>query len=298
MNASSAPQRSWSELLQEKRTPGALAERLLVYLILSLIAMMTIGPFVLTLLMSFMGEGWNPVFPPKLWPEVWSLKNYLTILTTQGGTYLNFPRALLNSTIVSGGATLVVCFVASLGGYSLAKLRYPGRDAIFLTMLSTMMIPGVVLLIPVYLILMKMGLLNKYAGLIIPQVSGVFGIFMMRQFVSQLPKSLEKAATIDGCTKFQIYWRIVLPLIKPALVTLGIITFMGSWNAFLWPLIIARDADMYTLQVGLVQLSTARDSEWAPLAAGILLSMLPSLVLFLTMQKYYVRGIVLGGIKG
>lgn len=279
-------------------TKGRL-ERLGAHAYLFVIALLTAGPYLIMLSVSMMGLGWKPVVPPKLVPEVWSFVNYVDVwlgqtpLLDQG-----FFGFFINSFIYAAGATLVVLVVDSLAGYAFARLEFAGRDVTFAAILATIMISPMILFIPVYLMFNQFGLVNTRLGIILPHTISGFGVFLMRQFIKTLPSSLEDAALMDGCSRFGVFWRIVVPMMKPALVTLGIITFITTWNSFLWPLVLARDAALYNLPVALGYFQGQVSTLWAPLMAAAALTLIPMVVLFISMQQYYVRGFVLGGLKG
>ena len=279
-------------------TKGRL-ERLSAHAYLLAIALLTAGPYLIMLSVSMMGLGWKPVVPPKLIPEVWSFVNYVDVWL--GQTPLldrGFFGFFVNSFIYAAGATLVVLVVDSLAGYAFARLKFTGRDVTFAAVLATIMISPMILFIPVYLMFNQFGLVNSRIGIILPHTISGFGVFLMRQFIKTLPSSLEDAGLMDGCSRFGIFWRIVVPMMKPALVTLGIITFITTWNSFLWPLVLARDAALYNLPVALGYFQGQVSTLWAPLMAAAALTLIPMVVLFISMQQYYVRGFVLGGLKG
>jgi ABC-type glycerol-3-phosphate transport system permease component len=281
------------DLLPEPETPRDYAERFLAHTYLIVLAAFTFGPYILMLLISLMGNGWSPTQPPKSIPVNWSLINFQELFTE-----FQFGQYLLNTFIVAGGTTLSVLVFDSLSGYAFARLEFWGRDVTFVAVLATLMISPMVLIIPVYILFSQFGLVNSYVGIILPHAVTGFGVFLMRQFIKTLPSSLEDAALIDGCSKFDIYWRIVLPMMKPALVTLGLITFITTWNSFLWPLVLARDQSLYTLTVALGFFQGQLYTDWSGLMAATTLTMLPVVVLFVAMQDQYVRGFRIGGMKG
>jgi ABC-type glycerol-3-phosphate transport system permease component len=279
-------------------TKGKL-ERLGAHGYLFVIAALTAGPYILMITVSLMGEGWAPVVPPKVIPVDWSFVNYVDVWL--GRTALldrGFLGFFMNSLIYAAGATLVVVVFDSLAGYAFARLEFKGRDVTFAAVLATIMISPMILFIPVYLMFNELGLVNTRLGIILPHTISGFGVFLMRQFIKTLPSSLEDAALMDGCSRFGVFWRIVVPMMKPALVTLGIITFITVWNSFLWPLVLARDAALYNLPVALGYFQGQVSTLWAPLMAAAALTLVPMVILFVSMQKYYVRGFVLGGLKG
>jgi len=274
-------------------------ERLGAHTYLLALAILTAGPYVVMILISLMGEGWRPVTPPKLLPEVWSFGNYVNVWI--GNTALldeAFVGFFVNSIVYAGGATLIVLVVDSLAGYAFARLKFRGRDLTFLAVVATLMITPMILFVPVYSWFDQFGLVNTRLGIILPHTFSGFGVFLMRQFIKTLPSDLEDAALIDGCSRFGVYWRIVIPMLKPALVTLGIITFITVWNSFLWPLVLARDSGLFNLPVALGFFQGQQGTLWAPLMAAAAITLVPMVILFISMQQYYVRGFVIGGLKG
>ena len=251
-------------------------------------------PFLWMVSTSLKTTAQSMAFPPEWWPAPFVWGNYARIWD-----FMPFFTFLLNSVKI---AFFVVCgqlLTCSLAGYAFATLRFPGRRALFLVLLSTMMIPSEVTLIPVFVIMKSLGWLNTHYSLIVPAFFGsVFGTFLLRQFFLTLPNDLEDAARIDGCSPFGIYWRIMLPLAKPSLATLAIFTFMGTWNDFMRPLIYLSDMDKMTLPVGLALISNHQDIRIPLIMAGAMLSLLPILVFYVCGQKYFVRGIALTGMKG
>lgn len=286
-------------LLESPDSPKGLVERLGAHAYLLVIALFTAGPYVIMLLISLMGEGWNPVTPPKLIPEVWSFQNYIDVWL--GNTALlnqPFIGFFMNSLIYAAGATIIVLIVDSLAGYAFARLEFRGRDLTFVGLVATLMVTPMILFVPLYSWFNQFGLVNTRIGIILPHTFSGFGVFLMRQFIKTLPSDLEDAALIDGCSRFGVYWRIVIPMLKPALVTLGIITFITVWNSFLWPLVLARDAQLYNLPVALGFFQGQVSTLWAPLMAATAITLVPMVLLFVSMQRYYVRGFVIGGLKG
>jgi ABC-type glycerol-3-phosphate transport system permease component len=286
-------------IFEDRSTTKGKLERLGAHSYLFVIAVLTAGPYLLMASVSLMGEGWAPVVPPKVVPVDWSFVNYLDVWL--GRTALldrGFLGFFMNSLLYASGATIVVLIFDSLAGYAFARLEFTGRDVTFAAVLATIMISPMILFIPVYLMFNQLGLVNTRLGIILPHTISGFGVFLMRQFIKTLPSSLEDAALMDGCSRFGVFWRIVVPMMKPALVTLGIITFITVWNSFLWPLVLARDAALYNLPVALGYFQGQVSTLWAPLMAAAALTLIPMVILFVSMQKYYVRGFVLGGLKG
>lgn len=286
-------------IFEEPDTKKGRLERLGAHTYLIVIALLTAGPYLLMVSVSLMGNGWNPVIPPKVVPEVWSFQNYIDVWLGQTALLdRGFFGFFINSLIYASAATIIVVVVDSLAGYAFARLQFTGRDVTFAAVLATIMISPMILFIPVYLMFNQLGLVNTRLGIILPHTISGFGVFLMRQFIKTLPSSLEDAALMDGCSRFGVYWRIVVPMMKPALVTLAVITFITVWNSFLWPLVLARDAELYNLPVALGYFQGQVSTLWAPLMAAAAMTLIPMVILFVTMQKYYVRGFTLGGLKG
>ncbi len=267
--------------------------RLLAYLVLSAGALLMIGPFVWMVSTAFKGAEAAFAFPPEFVPRPFTLRNFAEV-----GTIVPFGRYLFNSAFVATMITVSELVTASLAAYAFARLRFPGRDALFLLYLGTLMIPGQVTLIPNFVLMRYLGWLNTYQALIVPAAFTAFGTFLLRQFFLTIPRELEEAARIDGCSYFGVYRRIILPLSGPALATLGVFSFMGAWNAFLWPLVMISDKDMRTLTVALRSFQTEYGTEWTYLMAGSTIALIPILVLYVIAQKYFVRGIALTGLGG
>jgi multiple sugar transport system permease protein len=263
------------------------------YGLLVLGALLTIAPFIWMITTSFKPESEVFKIPPTLLPEKFTFEAYFNLFKK-----VNFQRTLLNSVIITTTFTFINVFVCSLAGYAFAKVKFIGRDKIFWLFLATIMIPSQVTMIPAFMVLRNLGLLNSYLGLILPGSASVFGIFLVRQFMLSIPNDLIDAARIDGCSEFRIYWHIALPILRPVLATIAIFAFMGAWNDFLWPLIVMTSEKMYTLPVALAMLNGEHNSEWALLMAGAMLVTLPMLAIFLWLQRYFIEGIAHTGIKG
>jgi len=265
---------------------------MILYIFLSLGALIIIIPFVWMVSTSL--KSINEVFsyPPTLFGDTIRWDNYLRIADR-----FPFGRFFLNSTIVTSVVVVVQLFTSSLAGYVFARLRFRFRDILFLVYLATMMIPIHVTLIPVFIIMRSLGLIDKLPALMLTELATVFGTFLMRQFYLSIPDSLEDAAKIDGCNPFTTYWRIFLPLSKPALATLGVFIFMGMWNDFIRPLIFINSVENMTLTLGLANMQGLYSTDWPVLMAGAFISMIPILVVFLFAQDYFVRSITLTGLK-
>jgi len=210
----------------------------------------------------------------------------------------NFARALFNSFLVTISVTVGQVFTSSLAAYAFARLEFRGRDKLFLGYLATMMIPAAVTTIPLFILMRHLRWVNTYWALLVPGMFSAYGTFMLRQFFMTIPKELEDAAIIDGCGPLGVYWNVILPLSKPALATLSILTFMGSWRSFMWPLIITHTRDMFTLPVALAQFQEMYGVQWTLMMAGSVIMIIPMLIVFIFGQRYFVEGIQLGAIKG
>jgi multiple sugar transport system permease protein len=234
-------------------------------------------------------------FPPQFIPTIPQWNNYV-----RAWTAIPFGRFFWNSSVVAGLVVLGQLLTCSMAGYAFGRLRFPGRDKIFLFYLATLMVPFAVIMIPLYVQMQYLGWVDTLWPLIVPSIFTPWGTFLMRQFMTTLPKELEDAARVDGASFFTVYWMIILPLTKPALATLGIFTFLGSWNNFLWPLIVISSLNLKTIPLGLVafQARQAIKTPWELIMAAATFSILPILIVFIFGQKYYVRGIVTSGIKG
>jgi multiple sugar transport system permease protein len=233
--------------------------------------------------------------PPVLLPSVPQFQNFPELLDV-----LPFPRLYLNSFIITGGTVLGVLFTSSIAGFAFAKYEFPGKEVLFYLILATMMIPFFITLIPVFYIIRQLHWIDTFQGVIIPGIFSAYGIFLMRQFIITIPDELLDAARIDGASEPRIYWRIILPLVRPALATLGTFTFISSWNAFLWPLLVITNRDMMTVPLGLnsLRLFAAQQVNLNLLMAGTVLSVVPTLIIFIFLQRYFIRGIALTGLKG
>jgi multiple sugar transport system permease protein len=271
---------------------SAQVKRLLLYAALIAVGFATLMPFLWMLSTSFKSGGGIFAYPPEWWPQHPTLEWYRVLMEK-----VNFPLHFKNSFLVASGITIFNLFFNSLAGYAFAKHQFWGRDKIFALLMTTMMIPGQIMMIPVFLLLKYVGLLNTYWGLILPASANVFGIFLIRQFMTTIPNDLIESARIDGCSEFRIYWSIVLPLCKPILATLAIFSFMSSWNDFLWPLIVMVREDRYTLPVALANLDGQHPTDFGLLMAASVFVIAPILIVFLVAQKYVIRGIATSGLK-
>lgn len=269
------------------------ARSIIVYTLLFIVAAVCAGPFVWIILTSLKGSEDVFIFPPVFFPKELHLQNFVEVWSV-----VPFGNYLFNSLLVAGGSVLSNVLFASLAAYPLARMEFRGKKVVVLAILGTMMVPEQVIMIPVYRILLSMDLLNTLTGVVLPTSVNAFGIFLMRQFYKSIPRDLDEAALIDGCSPLRIWWNILLPMSKPAIATLTVFTFIGAWSNFLWPLVVLRDSDRYTLPVGLNALLSAFSANYKYMAAAAVLSVIPVFVVFLLMQRYFIRGMLTGSVKG
>jgi len=268
--------------------------KVVIVILLTAFSALMIYPFLWLLLGSFKTNTDILRQPIQLLPREWTTSGFDLVWSTSG-----LPRAYVNSLFVSSLIVFSTLLTSSLGGYVFARLHFPGKQLVFYFILSTTMVPFVTLLIPLYLVMLDLGLLNSYAALWIPAGVSSFGIFLCRQFIQGIPQELYEAAKVDGAGDFRIYWEIILPLIRPVLSALAIFSFLGAFNAYLWPLVVLNDQDLYTLPLILVQISTSQGvSNYQAVMAGSLLASIPTILVYLIFQRNFVRGIALSGIKG
>ena len=266
---------------------------ILLHAVLVVGALATLAPLLWMVSASFMSPGESNSFPPRLLPRTPTLQNYVDLFTR-----LDLARYFLNSAVVAVSATLVSLLINSMAGYAFAKLRFAGRERVFRVLLAALVIPAQVGMLPLFLMLKSMGLVNTMAGVVIPFMAGVFGIFMIRQYALSIPDDLLDAARVDGAGEYRIFWTIVLPVIRPILVTLAVFTFLSAWNDFMWPLIVLSDDAKYTLPVALASLSGEHVQDTSLMMAGSVLTVLPVVVLFVSLQRAYIRGVMMGSVKG
>jgi multiple sugar transport system permease protein len=255
-------------------------------------AAVTLVPLLWMISASFMPSGQANSEPPVLLPTTPTLANYRALFTR-----INVARNFENSAILAFSVTAGSLLFNSMAGYAFAKLRFRGRERMFAFLIGALAIPVQVAMLPLFLIIKSLGLINTLWGVIIPGLSGIFGIFLIRQYARSVPDEVLEAARLDGAGEFRIYWKIVLPLLRPILVTLALFTFLGSWNDFLWPLVVLTDGSRHTLPVALANLVGEHIQDTEMMMAGAVLTVFPVLLLFFLLQRYYVRGIMLGGVK-
>lgn len=273
---------------QVQRGVGAV----LLHLFVFGLALWTCSPFLWMVSASLMKAGEASHFPPPLLPESPTTEHYTSLLSR-----LNLARHFLNSTILATGVSAISLLVNSMAGFAFAKFRFRGKRTIFSLLLATMIVPAQITMLPVFLLLKHLHLLNTYFGIILPGMASAFGIFLVRQYLENVPDSLLEAARMDGASDWRIYWTVVLPLAKPVLGTLTLFTFVGTWNDFLWPLIVMTREEMYTLPVALANLMGEHAPDLELMMAGAVVTVAPVVVLFLALQRYYLRGILVGGLR-
>ncbi|MFC4728120.1 carbohydrate ABC transporter permease [Coralloluteibacterium thermophilus] len=257
------------------------------------LAAIALAPLLWMLSVSFMQQGEASAFPPPLLPARFTLDNYRELFARAG-----MGRYFLNSVLVAGGITVLSLAFNLMAGYAFAKLRFAGRERVFQTLLAALVIPAQVAMLPLFLMMKGLGLVNTYGGVVVPALATVFGIFLVRQYARSIPDELLEAARIDGAGEFRIFRQIVLPVLRPIVVTLAIFTFMAAWNDFMWPLIVLTDQENYTLPVALAALSREHVQDSEMMMAGAVVTVLPVLALFLLLQRHYIQGLLLGSVKG
>jgi multiple sugar transport system permease protein len=267
--------------------------RVLLHLLLALGAVLALLPLVWMVSASLMPAGEASTYPPRLFPRQVTLEHYVALFTR-----LNLGRYLLNSTLVAGVVTAVSLLVNAMAGYAFAKLRFRGRDRLFRVLAAGLVVPVQVSMLPLFLLMKQLGLVNTYAGVIVPSLASIFGIFLIRQYAVSIPDDLLDAARMDGASELRIFRSVVLPAIVPILATLAIWTFLGTWNDFMWPLIVLSDDAHYTLPVALANLAGEHVQDTELMMAGSVLTILPVMLVFLFLQRFYIQGIMVGSVKG
>lgn len=262
-----------------------------VVLVLGVVAM--VGPFVWMLMSSVKPEGEIRQAPPTWWPQKVTWGNYRELFAR-----LDFPLYFTNSVVVAVVVTAGNLMICSATAYALAKLPFPGRRWVFAVVVGNVMVPVMVTFVPTFVLISRLGLVNTYAGLILPNIALAVNVFLIRQYMLSIPDELLESARIDGASEWRIFWQIVLPLCRPVLATVGILTFLGSWNNFLWPLVVATTEDKYTLPVALALYSVGQNqTHYGLLLAGSVVVVMPIVVVFLALQRHFIRGIATTGLK-
>ena len=272
----------------------------LSHFVLILVSLISIFPFIWLISTSLKGNSENIfAYLPQIIPQDFTWANYIGVWDK-----VNFIGYFINSMIVAGGTVILNLILSAMAGYPLARMEFKGKKITFFAILATIMIPFQAIMLPVYLITLKLHLtdnVNNFAGfmgLIMPFAVSAFGIFLMRQAFLGIPKEMEEAAIVDGCNVFQVFWKVLMPMVKPSLAVLAIFTFIGSWGEFLWPSIVLTKEAMYTLPVGVNNLQGMFSSNWRFIASGSILSTIPILIFFLAMQRYFISGENEGAVKG
>lgn len=265
--------------------------RLIWMLVALVLALMTIFPLLWMLSIAFKTQ--TEVFQPNLWPKAPSWDNFIYVLTQ-----VPFGQYLLNSFIVSAAVTVLALWFHTMAGYALARLRFPGRETIFLAIFSTFLVSLPVIIVPLFMLVRTMGLLDSYAGMIVPAIFNAFGIFLLRQYYLSLPRELEEAAIVDGAGYWRIYWSVILPLSRPIIASLAILFFLANWNSFLWPLTVTNDQNLWVVQVGIANFRSQYASSWNYIMAASTIVALPMLVLFVVFQRQIMDSIKTSGLKG
>ena len=259
-------------------------------LVTLILALMTVFPLFWMISTAFKQPA--DVFSMSLVPEAPTLQNFVYVFTE-----VNFLRYLFNTLVVSASVTLIALLFHSMSGYALARLRFPGREVIFMTMFSTFLVSLPVIIVPLFILVRTLGMLNSYAGLIVPAIFNAFGIFLLRQYYLSIPRELEEAAVIDGAGYWRIYWSLILPLSRPLLSSLAILFFLTNWNAFLWPLTITNNQDLWMVQVGIAAFKGQYSASWNYIMAASTIVAAPTLILFLIFQRQIMDSIKTSGLK-
>jgi putative chitobiose transport system permease protein len=272
----------------------SLSKIIFIYCLLTIIAILMLFPLLWLVSTSFKSAGEDIfTFPPQFIPQQFTFENFTLV-------WENYPfgRYLLNSSITAILTVILNLLFCSLAAYPLARLDFKGKDLIFALVIATIMIPFQIVMIPLYIFAVQFGLRNNYLGIILPNLASAFGIFLLRQAFQGVPKELEEASRIDGCSEIGIWWHIMLPAVRPATITLAIFVFIGAWSDFLWPLIILDRPEYYTLPLGVAGLASSLDLNWRFIAAGSVISIAPVLLLFLLLQRYIIPSDTSSGVKG
>ena len=268
----------------------------------ALLTALTIAPLLYMVIVSFMPRGESSSLPTPLWPSRWSLENYQELLVRRliDGAWFDYRivPALFNSVAIAAISTLLGLLLTVPAGYAFAKLRFRGRERLLKILIASLVVPGQVAMLPLFLIFKQLGLVNSYAGVMLPSLAGIFAILFVRQATLAIPDEMIDAARIDGASEARIFVTIVLPLLSPIVVTLALFMFLGSWNDFLWPLIVLADQHLYTLPVAVAAIAREHSADGELMMAAAVVTTMPVLLLFLAMQRYYLTGLLGGSVKG
>ncbi len=284
---------SSTAVVMKKKKGSAVLRRVLLYIVLILIAVIMVVPF-LWMLSTSLKTQYDAVKIPPVWiPDPPQWENYVKLFTEQP-----MSQFMLNTIKIVFFVVLGQLFFSSLAAYSFARISFKGRNVVFFFYIATLMVPGQVTMIPTYLMFAKAGLTDNHLALILPAFFSAFGVFLLRQFFMSLPRELEEAAEIDGCNPFMTYWRIMLPLVVPAMLTLGVFTLMNTWNDYMGPLIYLSSPEKYTMTLGIAYFKGVYTTQWNLVMAGSIVSVVPILIAYLCAQKYFIEGIAFSGVKG
>lgn len=284
---------SSTAVVMKKKKGSAVLRRVLLYIVLILIAVIMVVPF-LWMLSTSLKTQYDAVKIPPVWiPDPPQWENYVKLFTEQP-----MFQFMLNTIKIVFFVVLGQLFFSSLAAYSFARISFKGRNVVFFFYIATLMVPGQVTMIPTYLMFAKAGLTDNHLALILPAFFSAFGVFLLRQFFMSLPRELEEAAEIDGCNPFMTYWRIMLPLVVPAMLTLGVFTLMNTWNDYMGPLIYLSSPEKYTMTLGIAYFKGVYTTQWNLVMAGSIVSVMPILIAYLCAQKYFIEGIAFSGVKG
>ena len=284
---------SSTAVVMKKKKSSAVLRRVLLYIVLILIAVIMVVPF-LWMLSTSLKTQYDAVKIPPVWiPDPPRWENYVKLFTEQP-----MFQFMLNTIKIVFFVVVGQLFFSSLAAYSFARISFKGRNVVFFFYIATLMVPGQVTMIPTYLMFAKAGLTDNHLALILPAFFSAFGVFLLRQFFMSLPRELEEAAEIDGCNPFMTYWRIMLPLVVPAMLTLGVFTLMNTWNDYMGPLIYLSSPEKYTMTLGIAYFKGVYTTQWNLVMAGSIVSVVPILIAYLCAQKYFIEGIAFSGVKG
>ena len=284
---------SSTAVVMKKKKSSAVLRRVLLYIVLILIAVIMVVPF-LWMLSTSLKTQYDAVKIPPVWiPDPPQWENYVKLFTEQP-----MFQFMLNTIKIVFFVVLGQLFFSSLAAYSFARISFKGRNVVFFFYIATLMVPGQVTMIPTYLMFAKAGLTDNHLALILPAFFSAFGVFLLRQFFMSLARELEEAAEIDGCNPFMTYWRIMLPLVVPAMLTLGVFTLMNTWNDYMGPLIYLSSPEKYTMTLGIAYFKGVYTTQWNLVMAGSIVSVVPILIAYLCAQKYFIEGIAFSGVKG
>lgn len=275
-------------------------EKISIHSILIFVSLLSVFPFIWLISTSLKGSAENIfAYPPQIIPHNFTFDNYIGVWKR-----VNFIAYFVNSMIVAGATVILNLILSAMAAYPLARMEFRGKKTAFFAVLATIMVPFQAIMLPVYLITLKLNLVDSvnnlmgYLGLVMPFAVSAFGIFLMRQAFLSIPKEMEEAAVVDGCNAFEVFFKVLIPMVKPSLAVLAIFTFIGSWGEFLWPSIVLTKESMYTLPVGVNNLQGMFSSNWRFIAAGSILATIPIVIFFLAMQKYFISGENEGAVKG